>query len=491
MNVYKKRAIFTRRNESNVYRMFFWVILILGGIWLIRGVQRGEVKPLFQPSATPTRLAQSYTLEGDAKFISGQLNDIVDADGNVTSPGAITAYQEAAKVDPSNAKLMADLARIQVYSSALRVGDADIKKRLDEALESAKKAVELDPESSYAHAVYAFALDWSANPKLVTDPDELQKLLTDADFEANRAISLDNTNTLALAFYAEIQTDQQKWAEGQSAIEQALERDSSLMDVHRVHAYVLETQEDYTGAIEAYDKAIKIAPNISFLYLRAGANYRALAFKSPNEQVQEQLFEKSLDYFAAAARINEQLGIEDPQPYLSIARTYSQMGQFFIAIRNVQKTIEFQPGKAEFYGELGVLYHKNRNYETGILAFKCAIHGCTPDESCDGRGGCGDADVKAQVEGLDLSPSTIYYYDIFASELAALDTPKSPHCDEALKIAKIIADSDFDSDPNIAADIVVVRNLCDPNFVDPNPPTVTPTPTSTPEPIQETPTASP
>jgi tetratricopeptide (TPR) repeat protein len=491
MNVYKKRAIFTRRNESNVYRMFFWVILILGGIWLIRGVQRGDVKPLFLPSATPTRLAQSYTLEGDAKFISGQLNDIMDAEGNVISPGAITAYKEAVKVDPTNAKVMADLARIQVYSSAQQVGDADIKQRLEEALESAQKAVELDPDNSYAHAVYAFALNWNANPNLVSDPDELQNLLSDADLEATRALSLDNTNTLALAFYAEIQTDQQKWAEGQSAIEQAIERDSSLMDVHRVHAYVLETQADYAGAIEAYDRAIKIAPNISFLHLRAGANYRTLAFKSPNEQVQEQLFEKSLEYFAAAARINEQLGIEDPQPYLSIARTYSQMGQFFIAIRNVQKTIEFQPDKAEFYGELGVLYHKNRNYETGILAFKCAIRGCTPDESCAGRGECGPNDVKAQVTGLPLSASTIYYYDIYASQLAALDTPKSPHCAEALEIAQIIADSDFDSDPNIAADIVVVRNLCDPNFVDPSTPTPTPTITPVPTVGDVIPTATP
>jgi tetratricopeptide (TPR) repeat protein len=420
-------------------------------------------------------------LEGDAKFISGQLKDIKDADGNIKSTGAITAYREAAKVDPTNATIFADLARIQVYSSAMEVGDADIKARLAEALESAQKAVELNPDSSYAHAVYAFALDWNANSAFVEDKDQLQKFLNDAETEASRAILLDNTNTLALAFYAEILTDQQKWAQGKSYIEQALQQDSSLMDVHRVHAYVLETQADYTGAIEAYDKAISINPNLSFLYLRAGANYRRLAFGSPNEQVQEGLFEKSLEYFASSARINQQLGIEDPQPYLSIARTYSQMGQFFIAIRNVQKTIEFQPDKAEFYGELGVLYHKNRNYETGILAFKCAIRGCSAEESCDGRGGCGEADVAKQVIGLPLTASTIYYYDIYASELAALDTPKSPHCDEALAIAKIIADSDFDSDPNIAADIVVVRNLCNPNFVPPTP-TITPTltPTTTP-----------
>lgn len=448
MNIYQKKAIFRRRSESNVYRMFFWVILILGGIWLIRSVDRGEVKPLFQSTPTPTRVAQSYTEEGDALFTAGNVE------------GAIAAYREAAKVDPTNGEILAQLARIQTYSSALIVSDADIKARLADALASAEQAVALVPDDSYAHAVYSFVLDWNANPILLTDPRDVQKLLNQAEQEALHALQLDSKNTLALAFYAEILVDQQKWTQAQKSIEQALAQDSSLMDVHRVNAYVLESQGDYTGAIESYTKAIAITPNLSFLYLRAGANYRRLAFDSPNEEVQTQLYEKSLEYFAQTARVNEQLKIKDPVPYLSIAKTYSQMGQFFIAIRNVQKTIEFQPDNPVFYGELGVLYHKNRNYETGILALKCAVRGCTAEESCPARGDCGDLDVPAEVKGLPLSASTIYYYDVYASELAALDTEKSPHCAEALSVISEIQNSEFVSDPNIAADVVVVRNLC-------------------------------
>lgn len=501
MNVYQKRSIFRRRSESSVYRMFFWVILILGGIWLIRSVQRGEIKPLFLPTPTPTRFAASYVDEGDALFTAGKLDDSVDANGKVVT-GAITAYRQAVKEDPNNGKVWAQLARVQVYSSAMLVGDANIKARLAEALDSAKKAVDVSPDDSYTHAVYAFALDWNANPSLVTDDRQLQKLLTQAEQEAVHALQLDNTNTLALAFYAEILTDQFKWSQAQQYIEQALQRDSSLMDVHRVHAYVLESQGYYSDAINAYDKAIAIAPNLSFLYLRAGANYRRLAFDSPNEDVQKQLYEKSLEYFADTARINEQLGVKDPVPYLSIAKTYSQMGQFFIAIRNVQKTIEFQPANPVFYGELGVLYHKNRNYETGILALKCAIRGCTPQESCDGRGGCGPNDTPAQVPGLPLSASTIYYYDVYASELAALSKPpKVNYCPDALKVASEIEASEFSKDPNIAADIVVVKNIC--SFAPetatpatgltttPGPVIMNATATVTPAIIDSTPTATP
>lgn len=477
MNIYQRRSLFRRRDEFNIYRMFFWVMMILGGVWLIRSVQLGDVKPLFLPTPTPTRVAESYAMEGDAQFTAGQLEDVLDGDGNVISTGAISAYLQAVKVDPSNARVWADLARVQTYSSAMIVNLDQRKARLEEALASAEKAVELAPDDSYVHAIRAFALDWNANSILVDDPRTIQKLLAEAENAAARALQLDNSNTLALAFSAEILVDQQKWTQGQQNIEKALARDATLMDVHRVNAYVMESLGEYALAIEAYDRAIAITPNLTFLYLSAGANYRRLAFDSPNEEVQTQLYEKSLEYFSQAARINAQLNVQDPVPYLSIAKTYSQMGQFFIAIRNVQKTIEFQPSNPVFYGELGVLYHKNRNYETGILALECAVRGCSAEKSCPARGDCGTNDIPADVPGLPLNAGTVYYYDIYASELAALSTPKKNYCPEALAVADEIAASEYDNDPNIAADIVVVRKICS---FDTETPGSTAAPTATP-----------
>ncbi len=447
MNLIPRKPLFHRKQSTSIYRLFLLIVMIMGGVWLIRQVDRGEVKPLFLPTPTPTRTADSYAREGEAQFTAGDMG------------AAIAAYLEAVRINPNNAEAWAKLARIQTYSSALLTTDNEQRGRLSEALESANRAVELAPDDSTAHGIRAFVLDWNANPTLI-DLEQVQDYLLEAEQEAVRALQLDNTNTLALAFYAEILVDQQKWNQAEQYILQALERDPSLMDVHRVYAYVLESFGQYNQAIEEYDAAIAITPNLTFLHLRTGANYRRLAFGSPNQDTALQLYERSLEYFAEAARINEQLGVKDPTPNLSIARTYSQMGEFFIAARNVQKALEYQPDNADIYGQLGVIYFKSRNYEGSIPALKCAIYGCTADESCEGRGGCGPNDTPAEVTGLALSPNTVIYYYIYGSVLAALSRPQQNYCPEAMQILGEVKTA-YGSDPDIAGIVAAGETICD------------------------------
>ncbi|OQY32274.1 MAG: hypothetical protein B6I38_04845 [Anaerolineaceae bacterium 4572_5.1] len=434
MNTHPRRNIFFRKPNTTPYRLFFLVVMILGGIWLIRQMETGAIQSPFLPTPTPTRVAQSYALEGDAQFEAGKLD------------AAITAYQEAVRVDPTNAEVWSKLARIQTYSSSTLTTDEQQRNRLQEGLASINEAIALAPDDSAVHAMRAFVLDWNANTTLFGEEQAADYLL-EAEQEAVRALQLDNQNTLALAFYAEILVDEQKWSQAEQYILQAVERDATLMDVHRVYAYVLESLGLYNQAIQEYDLAIAISPNLTFLHLRAGANYRRLAFGSTVPEVRTELYEKSLEYFAKAARLNEQLGIEDPVPYLSIAKTYSQEGEFFIAARNVQKALEIDPANADIYGQLGIVYFKSRNYEGSIPALRCAIRGCTAEESCEGRGGCGPNDVPAEVTGLELSSSTVVYYYTYGSVLSALSRPQENYCDEAMAVmAEVKAEYSGDRD---------------------------------------------
>lgn len=429
MNINSRRPLFHRRPQSNIYRMFLWVVMILGGVWMLQQLDRGEIKPLFEPTQLPTRAAMSYLEEGDANFTAGNLR------------AAILAYQEALRMNPNDAQTWSQLARIQTYSSAFLITNDEKKARLREALESATRAVELAPEDSTVHAIRAFTLDWNANSNFHT-AEEVQAFLIEAENEALIAQQLDNTNPLALAYFAEILVDQQKWNQAELIINQALEipEATQWMDVYRVNAYVMETLGDYNLAISEYEKAIAIEPNFTFLYLRIGANYRRLAFDvqlTQGDAAALPVFERSLEYFDRAVRINEQLGVEDPGPHLSIARTYSQLGEFFIAARNVQTALEYEPTNADIYGQLGVIYFRSRNYEGSIFSLECAIYGCSGENSCLGRGldRCfPDLDENpVDVQGLAISPNTIVYYYIYGSVQAALSRQRDNRCDKALK----------------------------------------------------------
>lgn len=474
MNLNRRRTLFHERRRSNLYRVFIMVILILAGVWIINQVNVGQVTPLFLSTPTPTRVAQSFATEGDDLFAAGKLE------------AAITAYGDAVKADPSNADVFAKLARIQTYSSSLLTTDAQRKQRLAEALQSIDQAVALAPDDSTVHAIRSFVLDWSASA--ATTADERQTFMLEAEQAATRALQLDGQNVLAQAFFAEILVDQQKWPQAEQVIVQAVERDPSLMDVHRVYAYVLESTRRYRQAIEEYQKAIEINPNLTFLYISIGLNYRALAISADLPTQQDQLYEQALTYFAMAANLNKQLEIQDPLPYVAIAKTYSQKGDFFAASLNIKKALEFDSGNADLYGQMGIIYFKARNYESSIFALQCAVEGCTADESClaryDTSCDAAQGETGVAITGLELSPRSQVYYYTYGSVLAAFGPRDANYCTRAVKVLNQVQAA-YGDDPTISAivadGLAVCASVAQKQLQTPTPyPTSTPLPTPKP-----------
>ena len=447
MNIPSRRPLFRRQSQSNIYRTFFWALMALWGIWFIRGIEVGAIQQAGMATPTATRSALSLAEEGDVYFTTGDLD------------AAISAYRDATRIDPQNAEVWAKMARIQAYSSALLV-DAEKLTRLQEALISINRAKEAAPDDSTVAAIRAFVLTWNANQYFYIDKDRYDRLLVEAEQEVTRALVLDPTNTLALVYHVEILTNQYKLDQANRTMAQAQERGEDLMDLHRVNAFLLESQGLYNRAIEEYDRAIQITPNLTFLMLRAGANYRHLASTSTIESQQTLLFEKSLEYFERAAITNEQIGIQDPAPYISISRSYSQMGEYFAASRNVLKALSFNPGKADVYGQLGIVFFKSRNYEGSILALECAIRGCTAEESCEARGGCAQGDPGTDVNGMALSSDTLVYYYTYGSVLAALSRPQENYCAEATSIFNEIRASVFGSEPTVLGIVQAGEAIC-------------------------------
>ncbi|MBI9044536.1 MAG: tetratricopeptide repeat protein, partial [Anaerolineaceae bacterium] len=193
--------------------------------------------------------------------------------------------------------------------------------------------------------------------------------------------------------------------------------------------------------IKYYQQAAEITPNLTFLYIYIGANYRVL------EQ-----YDLALEYFSKAADINKQLDVKDPIPYLSIAKTYSRTGEFFIAAKNILRALEFNPYSQDIYGQLGIVYFRSRNYEGAIEAFKCAVTGCTAEESCTVRQCDPETEIMTAIEGMPLTGSSVVYYYTYGSALAGMHRPNNNYCEQAMEILRDVK-TDF-SDEVIVMDIV-------------------------------------
>lgn len=427
-----------QRNHSNPYRVLVLLVLIVAIVAVLRSYASGDIKPLFMPTATATRTINSFVVEAETHFMAGNLDK------------AIEAYKQAANIDPDDPMLFTELARVQVYSSNTLTTDGERRVRLADALAAIDHAKTLAPTESTVLAVRAFVLNWNANPTLAGEREEA--LRNEAEAEVVLALQLDSTNTLALAYYAEILVDQFKWVQARQYIQAAMERDPGLMDVHRIQAYTYEILGEYNLAIQEYKKAIEIMPNLTFLYNSVGRLYRHL-----------ELYDLALEYFDTAARLNEQLGIRDPIPYMAIANTYVRMGEAMVASRNAYKALTLNPYSPDVYGQVGLIYHRARNYEGAIPALQCAVRGCTAAESCEVRECNPDTDETIVIEGMPLTDSTVVYYFTYGSVLAGLHRSGDDNCVKAMQVFAEIREVYYDN-VTIMGIIQAGEDIC--RFVD-------------------------
>ena len=437
---------------SNPWRLVALSVLITMGVLLIWLHETGRVQPLFLPTYTPTRTALSYADEGETAFSAGDLQ------------GAIDAYGNAVQIDPGDARLWAELARIQAYSSALRTTADERRARLAEARESADRAIEANPDDSFAHAIRTLVYDWSASAEeSIQGQSQREEFLTIAQAAAARALQLDPGNALAMAFKAEVLVDQQQfelaYGVAADAVAHADDQDPFSMDIHRVYATVLESVAQYRLAIEEYLRAAEIAPNFTYLYLLIGANYRQL-----------QDIDHALEYFERAARINEQIRVLDPTPYLAIGKTYLQQGEFFIAAINIEHALAIDRQNPDIYGRLGIVFFKARNYESAVVALQCAVDGCSQEVSrtllCQYVFDCDSATDQGQeygveVSGLSLGDDSLEYYYTYGSVLVYFrDTAEFPNaCTDAERVFQQLL-ATYPEDDTVSVIVSDNRSLC-------------------------------
>ena len=430
------RSVFRKRGQMfTITGILIIIALIALNITIVTTAD--NLEEMISGTPTPTRSSNSYLVEAQALLESGNLG------------GAISAYQEALTFNPENIDALTDLARLQVYYARLLTPNEGYKQLLA-AKDNIDLATELAPEISNVQAVRALVLDWLATSPS-TPFEDRDPYLTEANQAANIALQLDNRNALALAFRAEIMADLQRFDQATQLAQQAVALEPNSMDTHRVLAYVLESTRYYSQAIEEYKAAAAIEPNMTFLYISIGQNYRQLG-----------LYDQALEYFDRAASINKNIGIEDPLPYLAIAKTYTRQGEFFAAAINAEVALSFDYTNPDLYGQLGYIRSQARNFEGSIPMLECAVDGCevlfdeffgiiplvdASDEQLASL-------ERIQVEGLTLNNGSVVYYYVYSSMLAAFGL-----CDQADPIMDQLEET-YGGDSTIMGIVNENRQVC-------------------------------
>jgi len=221
---------------SNPFTILFLAALI-GALLYFNQVVVPTVPAMFEPTTTPTRSPDSYISEAEQAFKAGKLK------------AAISSYQQAIQVDPSNPATYVILARIQVFDG-----------QYEQALDSAEKALILNPNYSAALAAKGWALDFLGD-------------YLEAEGSVRQAIELDPNNALAYAYLAEILMDSDAFANLETASEASKKAKALAPDAlesYRARGYVLEQTGNFTEAIQEYRAAIALNDKLWELHYRIG-----------------------------------------------------------------------------------------------------------------------------------------------------------------------------------------------------------------------------
>ena len=330
------------RRKSSPRRVLIWLILMGVGVFLLinQNALRQQVLP--PPTATPTRTARSYVVEAESIAQTGNVRD------------AVTAYIQAATLEPKNIDVLVTLARL------LAMVD-----RTTEAVKWAERAVKAAPQSAPAQAALALAYKFHASTLLLQGRDtESHKFLEQALAAAKQAVALDAAYPEGQAYLAEIYAELGDLENAAVYIQKALGLSQPRSEVWRAYGSVLDNQGKFTTAAEAYQHAVELAPNVAYLYLLLGRAQRNVAeLRDPS------LWRTALASFKQGAQVDP----TDVRLLDEWGWTHYRLDEYRDAQEVLEKAVTIDPGAWSPRSHLAATYFARTQYEDAIESFKLAL----------------------------------------------------------------------------------------------------------------------
>ncbi|MEW6093302.1 MAG: tetratricopeptide repeat protein [Chloroflexota bacterium] len=407
-----------KRRRVNWFLVIVLVVLIIIVSYVDRFIIPTVESP-FIPTPTATREPESYISEAEGLVAEGKFIQ------------AIEVYNEAIRLDPDNAALYIAIAQAQVFAG-----------RYDEAVVSASNAQLLNPDNSMAYAVRGWALTRRGD-------------LEEADTVIQEAIRLDPTNGIAHAYYAILLGNmfEQEVGPYVDPIEPAIEESNTAMalasdrlEARWARGYILLITGNLELAIQQYQAAIEINPNVSQIHLELGVVYRSL-----------DLIDEAVQEYTLANTLNP----SDPLPDLYSSRALAAVGRYSQAVQYAEDAVMDAPTDPYLRGNWAYMLYELNDWTAADVQFSLAIYG--------GQSEDGQTITPLPISG-DVWVSRYYY--TYAIVLALLD-----RCGDMLSLTQVILAA-LPADEFAVYNSEYARSLCENNTSNPTAiPTVSPTST--------------
>ena len=317
-----------KKRRSPAWRIILLLLVDAAGIYILL-FRRDIIKPIqVGPTPTPTPTADMILTAANDLYLEGDLD------------GALVQYQAAAFLEPDN-------PTPYVWQSFLLT----LRRRTTEAVEMARRAIGLAPDSAEALAALCMALDWDVG---TGEQDKLQEALS----ACLSATDIDPGYAEGHAYLAEVYADLGRTTEAVQSARLAVTLNDASAFAHRDLGYALEKQRKFTEAIAAYRRASQIQPRLAQPYIDLGRIHMARG------------------KFQDALSAYEKATVVDPgsaHAYDSMGWALFQSGDDEQAAVVLKKATEADASYAPAFGHLGLAYYRLRDYEDSIAAFEAAF----------------------------------------------------------------------------------------------------------------------
>jgi len=286
---------------------------------LVAACANGAVDPLGSDSG-----AESLVREADGRLVASDLD------------GAIAGYRQAIEADPGFAHAYSRMAYAQLFSPASQA----------EAIEQARLATELAPDSGRAWAYLGRALDWNGS-------------FDEALVAAERGAELSPQDPDVQSFLAEILADLRMYDEALVAAERAVKLDPQNAEAHRNLGYAYEFVGRREEALAEYLKAHELESGFVYRHSSLAGYY---LYEVDELQTGEQWLESA-----------QALAPDDYITLLLLARVHSGRGELDQAIAYCERILELAPAASDGHDCLGGVYLDAGRYQEAEAERKAAI----------------------------------------------------------------------------------------------------------------------